>query len=287
MTDSDNDKIVPTNDNSIVSSLALQPDTTWGGIIQSIVDALDKEELPDDVVRAAELLVSGYPISEVAKLVGSSQYVVRSWLVKYPALAKIMAEQKKLISLYRMAKLEQQFSTAVDKSNEILSLSLDGRAEDGSRQVDPKILTVVAAQARYIIGLFAGQKSDVTVVHEFGNSVLNANESALNYLAGKLAEAKTGNEPIEAVFRVIDNKVDAQGPILMADGSPKFGKIGVLEMTDKGILCHICGGSYKSFAKHILYKHEFQVANYELAFLLPEGTIRKMEGGEHEPDTEN
>lgn len=287
MTDSDNDKIVPTNDNSIVSSLALQPDTTWGGIIQSIVDALDKEELPDDVVRAAELLVSGYPISEVAKLVGSSQYVVRSWLVKYPALAKIMAEQKKLISLYRMAKLEQQFSTAVDKSNEILSLSLDGRAEDGSRQVDPKILTVVAAQARYIIGLFAGQKSDVTVVHEFGNSVLNANESALNYLAGKLAEAKTGNEPIEAVFRVIDNKVDAQGPILMADGSPKFGKIGVLEMTDKGILCHICGGSYKSFAKHILYKHEFQVANYELAFLLPEGTIRKMEGGEDEPDTEN
>lgn len=287
MTDSDNDKIVPTNDNSMVSSLALQPDTTWGGIIQSIVDTLDKEELPDDVVRAAELLVSGYPISEVAKLVGSSQYVVRSWLVKYPALARIMAEQKKLISLYRMAKLEQQFATAVEKSNEILSLSLDGKAEDGSREVDPKILTVVAAQARYIIGLFAGQKSDVTVVHEFGNSVLNANESALNYLAGKLAEAKTGNEPIEAVFRVIDNKVDAQGPVLMEDGSPKFGKIGVLEMTDKGILCHICGGSYKSFAKHILYKHEFQVANYELVFLLPEGTIRKMEGGEYESDTEN
>jgi hypothetical protein len=266
-------------DSDIVSPVG-QPVSTldsddWQTIADRLVDELTSQDLPDKVVQAAEMMLAGYPLYQVARKVNVTTPTVRRWLSAYPMLAAVVANGRKLLSKWRLARLEQQFLTALERSQEVLEIPLDGETSDGKR-VNPKILTVVAAQARYIIGLFAGQQQNITVTHEMGDTVMQAREDALAYLAQKLAEQRQHAriEPVEAVYRVIDPKLDNNGPMLDEQGHPSFGEIGKLDIADEGTLCHVCGGRYKSFARHLLTNHNLSAEEYESLYLLPEGSIR-------------
>lgn len=266
-------------DSDIVSPAA-QPSSSlgskdWQTIVDQLVDELTSQDLPDKVIQAAEMMLAGYPIYKVARKVNVTSPTVRRWLSAYPTLAAVVANGRKLLSKWRLARLEQQFLTALERSQEVLEISLDGETTDGKR-VNPKILTVVAAQARYIIGLFAGQQQNITVTHEMGDTVMQAREDALTYLAQKLAEQRqhASLEPVEAVYRVIDPKMDNNGPMLDEQGRPPFGEMGELDVADEGTLCHFCGGRYMSFAKHLLTRHNLSAEEYETLYLLPEGSVR-------------
>lgn len=240
-------------------------------LIESLAQQLDNIDLPDKVIKATELLVAGYPTYQVARKIGVSTTTVRSWLSKYPTMAMIISNSKTLMTKIRMQKLEQQFMDAVERSEEILALSLDGSTELGS--VDSKVLAVVALQARYIIGLFAGQKSDVVVTHEVGDSILQAREDALRYIADQI----NNDNVIDAVVRIVDPKKDTEGPLVDEYGNPPFGAYGEVETTDRGVKCAICGGSYKAFAKHISSKHDMSSHEYEITYSLPDGIIRQYD----------
>lgn len=258
---------------TLVAVPNLTGDEEWNELVDRLIEEIP-EGLPDKVIQATELLLVGYPTNEVAKKLGVNAGTIRSWIKNYPTMALILANGKKMMSKWRMGKMEQQFLTAVQRSQEVLETRF------GAEGVNPKILTVVAAQARYIIGLFIGQRQDISVTHELGESVLNAERNALNYLAQKLSEQKdnSDNEPIEAVFRVIDDKVDDSGPMLDSHGNPPHGKLGVLEKNDTGAQCHICGQFHASLAKHLLTKHNMTTENYELLYMLEEGIVRKTDG---------
>lgn len=266
-------------DSDIVSPAA-QPSSSldsedWQTIVDQLVDELTSQDLPDKVVQAAEMMLAGYPLYKVARKVNVTSPTVRRWLSAYPTLAAVVANGRKLLSTWRLARLEQQFLTALERSQEVLEVSLDGETSDGKR-VNPKILTVVAAQARYIIGLFAGQQQNITVTHEMGDTVMQAREDALAYLAQKLAEQRqhASLEPVEAVYRVIDPRMDNNGPMLDEQGRPPFGEMGELDVAGEGTLCHVCGGRYKSFAKHLLVSHNLSAEEYETLYLFPEGSVR-------------
>lgn len=248
-------------------------DEEWSQIVNSLVEQLD-QDTPDKVVRATELMIAGYPTYKVAKEVGVSTEVVRRWISQYPVMAAVVSQGRQLITKWRMAKLEQQFLTAIERSEEILESPLSGVDSEGVKIVDPKILTVVAAQARYIIGLFAGQKVDVTVKHELGDTVLKAKQDALDYLATRMAEQDQEPEPIETTYRIIDERLDNMGPTLLEDGSPPFGEIGVVDTNEEGTQCHLCGDRFKSLPTHLTYKHNMTVKDYEILYLLEEGSIR-------------
>jgi len=251
----------------------------WNEIANRISAELTVDNLPDRVIEATELLLAGWPIYKAARKLNVSSDTIRRWLSTYPTMAAAVANGRKLLSKWRMSKLEQQFLSAIERSQEVLELDLDGTNSEGNK-VDPKVLTVVAAQARYIIGLFSGQKIDVEVRHELGDTLLKAKEDALSYLADRLAEqqVKADSEPVEAVFRIIDSKRATTGPVLDEHGDPPFGKLGQIDKTDDGILCHICGGRYKSVIKHLLTAHDVTVEDYETLYMLEEGSLRKTEG---------
>lgn len=259
----------------------LSGNESWREIVEKILDELADGDLPDDVIEATELILAGYPTYKIAEKLGVKSQTVRSWMSKYPTMAAAIAQGKKSLSLWRMSKLEQQFLTAIDRSREILEVPLHG--EVAGCKVDSKVLTVVAAQARYIIGLFAGQKTDITVTHELGDTVLKAKDDALDYIAKRLAEQQheaANGEPIEIEYKVIDERVDDSGPLLDEDGNPPFGEIGKVDVDEDGILCHICGRRYKSLAKHITTKHNTPINEYETLYMLAPGSIRDAEGYE-------
>jgi hypothetical protein len=249
----------------------------WADIVNQLVEELNGKELPDKVVEATELLLAGYPIYKAAKKIGSTTATIRRWLTMYPTMAAIVANGKRLLSKWRMAKLEQQFLSALEVSQEVLDTALDGEG------VNPRVLTVVAAQSRYIIGLFAGQKIDVTVTHELGETVMKAKTDALDYLAERLADQITGAdmEPVEAVYKIVDSKPDDDGPMLDEEGNSPFGKIGELDTKEEGTTCHSCGRRLKNLAKHILTQHSMGVEEYEILYMLPEGSVRQADGYEN------
>jgi predicted transcriptional regulator len=277
---SDSDKTLAIGSDSD-KGLSLSGDETWQTIIDRLTTNLDKEDLPDDVVRVTELLLSGYPVSQSAKKAGVSTATVRRWLSMYPTMAVVLSDGRRLLSKWRMAKLEQQFLQAIEKSDEILNLKLDGsNPKDGEPSADPKILTVVAAQSRYIIGLFSGQRIDVQVTHELGETTLKARKDALDYLAEQLKTQRDESylEPIEAVYRVEDAKFDNSGPMLTETGEPYHGEFGKISQDADGAdICHICGGHYKSLAKHVLTLHGINTTDYETLFMLEEGSLKKSE----------
>lgn len=248
-------------------------DTEWAHIVNALVDELDSADMPDKVVQVTELMLAGWPTYKAAKQVGVSASTVRRWMTRYPTMAAVLSNGKKLLSVYRMAKLEQQYAAAVERSQEILDVDL------ADELVNSKILTVVAAQARYIIGLFAGQKVDVTVTHELGDTVMKAKEDALDYIAQGLAEQRGGAsvEPIEATYRIVDGKIDDDGPMLEPDGGSPFGELGELDVDHNGILCHICGNRYKSMHTHLSNKHNMTTNEYEILYLLEEGEVRSAQ----------
>lgn len=257
-------------------------DKEWNVVVDSIVRELAWPDIPEKVIRATELLLTGHPVYIVAKKLGVKTDTVRLWLSQYPTMAMAVANGRALLSKWRMSKLEQQFLTAVDRSNEILDVSLTGTIDDGGAEpvdVDPKVMATIAQHARYIIGLFAGQKIDVQVTHELGDTVLEASQGALEYIAQRIAEKRDRSdvEPIEAVVRVIDPRLDNSAPLLQSNGTTHFGELGVLDRNDSGTLCHICGDRFKSFAKHLRDRHTMSAAEYELTYMLDEGEVRRSE----------
>lgn len=247
-----------------------EPDDNWSQIVDSIIMALDGEDIPDQVIRAMELLLSGFPVPEVAKQLSVKTETVRRWLVKYPRISEILADNQPNLVKWRMTQIDQQFLQALDVSKRVLELPMDGE------EVNAKLVGIMAAQARYIIGLRAGQKQDITVTHEMGDSVLKAREDALSYLAQKLL-SQDDEEPIEATVRIIDSNIDNQGPMVDEFGNSPFGEIGIIDKDENGILCHICGQRYKSLKRHVLSKHGFGTTEYELMYGLKEGTLKQAE----------
>lgn len=274
-----------TNSDDSRLTVPLSEDAEWQEIAERLIEELvsSGEEIPEKAINVAEHLLAGYPLTLAAKKNKVSTTTVRRWITQYPTMGYVVSHGKKLLSKWRMAKLEQQFLTAINRSQEILELPLDGVDPiSEAKFVDPKILTVVAAQSRYVIGLFAGQKIDIDITHNVGDETLKAHRDALDYLADKIQEQRGSSEtePIEAVFRVIDPKFDNDGPMLKEDGESYHGKLGVIDRNEQGFLCHICGARNKDASKHILVKHAMNVDEYEDLFLLERGSIYKDDSGE-------
>lgn len=245
-------------------------DETWRQIVDTIILSLDNEDIPDQVIRAMELLLSGFPVPEVARQLNVKTETVRRWLVKYPKISEILADNQANLVKWRMTQIDQQFLQALEVSKKVLELPMDGE------EVNAKLVGIQAAQARYIIGLRAGQKQDITVTHEMGDSVLKAREDALDYLAQRLM-TQDREEPIETTIRIIDVEIDNQGPMVDELGNSQFGEIGILDTNKDGTLCHICGQRYKSLKRHVLSKHSLGTTEYELMYGLDEGSLKREE----------
>lgn len=259
-----------TNNLAIVSP---EKDESWQQIVDDIVINIDQEDIPESVVRAIELMLSGFPTAEVATQLGVKKETINRWLVKYPRISEILANHQSNLIKWRLAQIDKQFLQALQVSKNILELPLDA---DG---VNAKLTGIVAAQARYIIGLRAGQKQDITVTHEIGDSVLQGREDALNYVAMQLNAQREGAdiEPIETTFRIVDETKKDTGPFILDDGDSPFGEIGTLDKNEDGILCHACGQRYKSLKRHVLSKHNLGSTEYELLYGLDEGSLKKAE----------
>ncbi len=250
-------------------------DPEWKEIVDKIVNQLDNTDLPEQVVEATELLLAGWPTYKAAKKLGIQPKMIRTWLNTYSAMAMAVANGRKLLSKWRMAKLEQQFVQAMEKSEEILDLDLEDRA------VNAKLVGTVAQHARFIISLFAGQKIDVNVKVEEGDQTLKAKEDALAFIADQLAKQRLGETPVEGVYRVVDvTPEEAKNrPLLDENGNPLYGQLGILDTNDEGTLCHACGERFKFVSIHIGSMHHLDVKNYEIIFMLPLGCIKELEKG--------
>jgi len=257
-----------------------QLDGDWNEIVRRLVAQLVESDPPEKVIKATEMLLAGYPIHKTARSLHVDKNTVERWLTAYPVMGAVVKQGKELLVKWRMARLEQQFLQAIDRSEEILSINLDGTDQSGER-VDPKVLTVVAAQARYVIGLFAGQQTDIKVTHELGDTVVKAKQDALAYLADRLAEqqrrAVEGEAPIEVPFTIINPNIP-NGPLLDEHGDPLFGTMGVLDRDDDGLLCHVCGRRFQYLSKHVLTAHNMGTAEYETMYILEPGILKKSEG---------
>lgn len=265
------------------------PDQDWADIVNKLVEEIVDEDIPEDVVKATEMLLVGFPLPEVAAEIDVETRTIRKWLTTYPIMAATVANGRVLLSKWRMSKLEQQFLKAVNRSEQILDLSLGGAyLDDAGNQhfVDPKVLTVVAAQSRYIMGLFAGQRQDVQITHEFGDTVLKAQEEALDYIATQLQGQQDGViiDAIETTVRVVDDKIET-GPMLDPDGGPPHGSLGEFDINDQGVQCHICGNRYKALHNHLYSKHNTSTKDYEMIYMLDQGSVRATKIEEVKDDT--
>lgn len=249
-------------------------DKTWNKIIDQIIEELDKEDLPDDVIKATEYMLAGYSLHETAKLIGKTTAILRRWLQRYPPMAIVLADQRNSLIRWRMNQLDRQFLGAIQRSQEILDIPLTGRTENES-PINTKLLTALGQHVRFILGLYAGQKIDVQVTHQHEGVILQAQTEALDYVAQRLAEQREhkDEEPIEATYRIIDAKFDT-GPMLTADGEPHYGEMGVLDKNEDGYLCHMCGVRRKQLHKHIQNTHNIPPDIYELTYMLDEGSTR-------------
>jgi len=252
-----------------------EQDESWRQIVDSIILDLDGNDIPNQVVRAVELLLSGFPIPDVADQLGVKTETVRRWLVRYPRISEILANHQPMLIKWRMTEIDKQFLQALEVSRKVLELPMNG--ED----VNAKLVGIQAAQARYIIGLRAGQKQDITVTHEMGDSVMKARQDALDYLATRMLE-QDHEEPIETTFRIIDETKETNAPLFMDNGTSPFGEVGIIDQNDQGIMCHVCGKRYKGLRRHALSKHDLGSVEYELLYGLEEGSLKKAETKKNE-----
>lgn len=249
--------------------LAPDQDRTWREIIEGITEQLGTDEIPDVVIEAVELLLSGYPTREVASMLDVRPATIQKWIKQYPQIAVILADSRNSLIRWRMNVLDQQFLQAVRKSGDILNLDLT------DENVNSKLVTAIGQHARYILGLFAGQKIDIKVTHGLDDTLLRARQDALQYLIDGITKQRDAEEPITTTFRVLDNKSDS-GPLLDENGQPFYGQLGSLTTGEQGFQCHICGKYYKWLQKHIISAHEIDTESYELTFLLEPGSLAEI-----------
>lgn len=255
---------------AIVPSGSEEAPQEWSDVLEALSLSLPEEAYHGKIIRAVEYLVNGWPIGKIAKEIGVPKDTIRGWLNKYPQTTLAVAQGKKMLSQYRMSRLQQQFIKAVERSEEILDVSLK---QDDS--IDQKMVATVAQHARFVIGLFAGQQTDVNIkVDEGTATLLKARNEALDYLAQQLQAQRDSSdeEPIEGIVRIIDAQAPS-GPLLNADGQPHHGILGEIDVDDDGAMCHICGERFRQLALHIRTGEKMSVSEYETAFLLEHGAV--------------
>jgi len=254
-----------------------QDDAEWNKEIERLVEQLSQEDanLPERVIQATEYLLAGWPSYKIARELNIKSSQIKEWLKQYPVMARIVAESRKWLIKWRMSRLEQQFLTAIERSEEILEIGLDGNDTDDN-PVNAKVVGVVAQHVRYIIGLYAGQQMDINVNFGIQEETLKATKDALDYIAVRMAQERGGDEAIEATYRVVDESPTSNRPVLDPGGNPHFGEMGVLDTTNLGVLCHICGVREGDLAKHIHMQHKLSDEEYEVTFLLPYGSIKRL-----------
>jgi hypothetical protein len=237
-----------------------QADPEWSEIVDKIIEEMG-DELPDKVIEATELLLSGYSTYQAAKKIGSDARTIRQWLEKYPSMAMAVHNGRQLLSKWRLSKLEQQFVLATKKSEEILELSL----RDGD--VNARLVGVVGQHARFVMSLFMGQKVDVEIkVTE--TPQVKARTDALDYLAQQMAAlGGKADSVIEGSYTVVEPEKRAGLPLLDEHGNPYYGKLGELDRNEEGTLCHICGQRSLHPVQHII-SHKIGIGDYCLVYMI-------------------
>lgn len=241
----------------------------WSDVLDELFLALPDDSNQDKIIRAAEYMINGWPITKISKQIGVPKDTIRGWLQKYPEMTVAIGHGKRNLSEYRMAKLQEQFITAVERSAEILGLSMEPSG------ADQKMVATIAQHTRFMIELFAGRQQDINIrVDEGTATLLKARNEALDYIAQQLQAQRNGadEEPIEGIVRIIDVQAPS-GPLLNADGHPHYGVLGELDVDDDGAMCHICGERFRQLALHIRTGEKMSVSEYETAFMLDHGTV--------------
>ena len=126
----------------------------WHEIVDQIVDELTEEDIPDDVIKAAEYLMCGWPTYKVAQRLNKQTSTIRGYLSRYPRVAVAVNYGQRELQRWRLSQLERQFISAVEASQDILDLGTPHRQVQNLDGVDPKVLALKAQQARFIISLF-------------------------------------------------------------------------------------------------------------------------------------
>lgn len=264
----------------VTALVPLSASGEWHTIVDQIIDELEIVDAPDKILKAAEYLICGWPTHKVAKRLGTTKETIRGWLTQYPNMAVAVNYGQRELQRWRMARLEQQFVSAVEASQDILDLGTPHRESpvinlDG---IDPKILTLKAQQARFIISLFAGQKVDMKVRgHDDEPPSLKAQEGALDYLATRIA-GELDNTILarpETTYRVIDVNTDTHGPLLDDKGDPFHGKLSEFDQNESGTLCHICGERHNKLYIHVTKGHKMKERTYEMVFMIDRGKLRE------------
>lgn len=269
-----------TEQTDIVKFGSIQEDDieSWLTIVDDLYDSLKAhDDMPDKVVQAAEMLVVGIPTYKIARELDVSTKTIRRWLSDYPQLAIAINSAKKNITRWRLSMLEGQFLLALKKSEEVLTTSArqeSSEEDEVGETVNAKLLALQAQHARYIFSLFLGNKMDLNINIRDETPTMKAAKNALDYLAAKMIEAQTDDEPIEGVVRVIDVE-NPEGPLLNEDGNPHFGVLGKLDINKDGVLCHVCGKRFERLDIHIRVKERLSNEDYETIFMLSPGAIRE------------
>jgi hypothetical protein len=258
------------------NSITIPTEISWADLVDEVASLVDLEELPEGALHAMPYLMSGLPKTEVARHVGVSRGTLNSWLSKFPSMQVAVARGKELAKEYRLSMLEAQFIKALVVSEEILDMPMRGISDDDNG-VNSKIATAKGQHARFIIDKFISSKKDISVTHELGDSVLDANKDALDYVAKRIAELGIEDEPPTVTYRVIDGSTHTEGPMLDADGNPNFGTLGGLTTDEEiGTQCHDCGQWFKSLATHIRKTMNLSVSEYEVMYGLEPGAVLKV-----------
>jgi hypothetical protein len=254
----------------------------WHTIVDNIVDNLSENEYPTNVIKAAEYLICGWPTHKVAERIGVKKETIRGWLTRYPEMAVAVNYGQRELHRWRMARLEQQFVSAVEASQEILDIGTRHTEPTGNMDnFDPKLLALKAQQARFIISIFAGQKMDLKIRNPAEDKPqLKAQQEALDYLATRIA-GELDNTVVarpETTYRVTDVNTDTHGPLLNERGDPFHGTLGEFDQNEAGITCHVCGSREKKLYLHITKGHKMKDREYEMVFMLDRGMLREYGG---------
>lgn len=268
---------LPEDKDSSSALVPLSAAAEWQTIVNNVLDQFDRE-IPDDVVKATEYLICGWPLYKVANRLNRSVSTIRGWLTQHPEMAVAVNYGQRELQRWRMAQLEKQFVSAVTASQDILDLGTPYRGPiENLDSVDPKILALKAQQARFIISLFAGQQIDVKVKSPSDEKpALKAQKDALDYLATRIA-GELDNTVIarETTYRVIDVNTDSNGPLLDTNGDPFHGELGTFDSNELGTICHVCGQREKHLYLHVTKGHKMKEREYEMVFMIDRGGLKE------------
>lgn len=250
---------------TLASAEEIRTDRSWQKIVEELFDT--SEGLSELAMQIVEYAVCGYSKTKACKQLGITVYEWNKTVKDNPAIAQLITDGLSLARKWRTAQLEEQYMDAINKSKEILQLSLSDDT------VNVKLVGTIAQHARYVIDLFArNDLAPVASANADTDMALKASKDALDYLVEKIASST--DDEIIVTHRIVDAD---SAPKMKSDASPNFGELGVLEYDDDGkIRCHVCGVYAKNFVMHIRRAHSLEPMDYEAAYDLPEGEVRRM-----------